>query len=210
MIFDLKSYLLENDLKLANYEIAYPEPKTTYVEIPGSSVVIDLTETLTGKVEYKQRKITIELVILYNNLNEYEEIKRKIMRDLHGKKVQLVMPYEDDFYYNGRFSVSFGTNNKTFDVITLTGDFDPYKYVDIELSKSISGTTEFKLLGYDNAPIPTFYSDATMTVIFNGNSYALVKETATKFVDIVLDSGENILVINGTGTLDITYKGGIL
>ena len=34
--------------------VSEPSPKTNYIEVPGSSIRIDLTETLTGQVEYEQ------------------------------------------------------------------------------------------------------------------------------------------------------------
>ena len=41
--------------------VGEPSPKTNYIEVPGSSIRIDLTETLTGQVEYESRQLKFSL-----------------------------------------------------------------------------------------------------------------------------------------------------
>ena len=41
--------------------VSEPSPKTNYIEVPGSSIRIDLTETLTGQVEYESRQLKFSL-----------------------------------------------------------------------------------------------------------------------------------------------------
>ena len=41
--------------------VGEPSPKTNYIEVPGSSIRIDLTETLTGQVDYESRQLKFSL-----------------------------------------------------------------------------------------------------------------------------------------------------
>ena len=43
------------------YQITPPIPKTHYVTVPGRSGQLDLTEALTGRVEYESRTLRLEL-----------------------------------------------------------------------------------------------------------------------------------------------------
>ena len=44
--------------------ISPPKPKLKLIEVPGSDSVIDLTESLTGKVHYEMRTIGFEFVMM--------------------------------------------------------------------------------------------------------------------------------------------------
>ena len=48
-----------------------------------------------------------------------------------------------------------------------------------------------------------------VTVAFNGTTYSLDYGTSTLY-DILLQEGDNFLTFKGTGTVTISYKGGML
>jgi hypothetical protein len=48
-----------------------------------------------------------------------------------------------------------------------------------------------------------------MTVRYDGKDYEL-KQGTNKIYDIVIKEGENPLMFTGTGTVTISYRGGIL
>ena len=50
---------------------------------------------------------------------------------------------------------------------------------------------------------------AAMTVNYDGKDYEL-KQGTNKIYDIVIKEGENPLMFTGTGTVTISYRGGIL
>lgn len=114
-------------------KITSPEPKTHYVDIPGAHGSLDLTELLTGKVQYKNRKITMEFVTMAGR-DDWSAIYSDILTELQGQLKQITLDDDPLCYYTGRVTVGEPerVNDQTV-MVKMTADVEPYK-------KTIEGT----------------------------------------------------------------------
>lgn len=108
-------------------KITSPEPKTHYVDIPGAHGMLDLTEMLTGKVQYKNRKITMEYVTLAGR-GDWPAIYSDILTELQGQLKQITLDDDPQHYYTGRVTVGEPerVNEKTV-TLKMTAEVEPHK-----------------------------------------------------------------------------------
>ena len=108
-------------------KITPPEPKTHYVDIPGAHGSLDLTEMLTGKVQYKNRKIAMEFVTMAGR-EHWSAIFSDILMELHGQLKQITLDDDPQCYYTGRVTVGEPerVNGKTI-LLKMTAEVEPYK-----------------------------------------------------------------------------------
>lgn len=106
--------------------ISPPEPKTKLIEVPGSDAVIDLTESLTGKVHYGMREGKFEFWVI-GGRSKWPAIYSAIMNELHGKRVKIVLDDDPNWYYLGRVRVDEMASDKVTATIVLTAELEPYK-----------------------------------------------------------------------------------
>ena len=206
--------------------ISAPEPKLTLLEIPGTSDVIDLSEAISGDVEYQQRKITIKLESNAGKDSYYAKFS-ELANLFHGRKLKIVFSKDSGYYWEGRIAVS-GSDPKFYgSTITITATVDPSKYetqsslepwqwdtfsfndgiirdyYDIAVPGSIT------IIGRRKRVCPKIITTNVMTVTYLGNTYNLsLGENAIP--DIYLGEGEHTLTFSGSGTVSIDYRGGSL
>lgn len=80
-----------------------PEPKTYYVDIPGSDGKIDLTETLLGRTAFSNRLQEFTFYIF--DVENAPVVKDEITRFLHGKAFDYQLTFDPGYIYNGRFTI---------------------------------------------------------------------------------------------------------
>src|SRR5699024_8115291 len=85
--------------------IAPPEVRTQYIEVPGRNGNLDLTDVLTGRPVYGDRKITLEMGGK-KPAGEWPGFFSRFLADVHGKKVEIVFDNDPGCYYVGRAIVS--------------------------------------------------------------------------------------------------------
>lgn len=209
-------------------EISPPEVKTCLVEIPGTSDVIDLTEAISGDIEYKQREITI--VIEYIEGKDYYYGKSsQIANHLHGKKLKIIFSKDSGYYWLGRLKVESMTQRIEGQVTTITikADVDPYKY---ETQSSLTpwqwDTFSFNdgiirdyyditvpgtvtIIGRRKRVCPKIIASTAMTVTYLNNVYSLLAGENV-IPDIYLGEGEHVLTFLGSGKVSIDYQGASL
>lgn len=115
-------------------EITSPAPKTHYVDIPGAHGAMDLTEALTGKVQYKNRKITLEFVTMAGREN-WSAIYSDILSEVHGQLKDISLDDDPMHYYKGRVTVGDPTIDKGVIRLKMTAEVEPFKH-------SIEGTVK--------------------------------------------------------------------
>lgn len=108
-------------------KVTSPEPKTHYVDIPGADGELDLTEALTGKVQYKNRKITMVFVTMAGR-EDWSAIYSDILMELQGKLIRITLDDDPLHYYTGRVTVGEPTrmNAKTI-LLNMSAEVEPYK-----------------------------------------------------------------------------------
>lgn len=114
-------------LMMKSAPIVYPpEPKTHYVDVPGAHGALDLTELLTGKVQYANRKLHLEFTAVADR-ERWAYTYRDILEALHGKRLDMVLDDEPEYTYTGRVTVGYPKWDRKHVTLTMTVEADPHK-----------------------------------------------------------------------------------
>ena len=216
--------------------ITMPEPVTNYIEIPGASGQLDMSESLTNYPLYGHREGTLSFIVL----NDYEEndswIKRyqQLGQYLHGRRLEMSLEDDPDYFYEGRFSVSNWESPSDGGNSTVDIDYtlDTYKYWDNEIviNKSVSGsstTVYFSKNDMNLGTMPTvpvfqiskvsnnITIQASNPELYSGSLQHTVSSSATyQFQDIVLMDFDGTnrcsITLNGRGDVTIRLRNGEL
>lgn len=108
-------------------DISPPEPKLKLIPVPGSDHVIDLTESLTGRIHYEPREISFEFIMMAER-SRWPSLYSEIMTYLHGKRIRIIMDDDPNFYYIGRVTVGNLDPEKKTAVLKMKAEVEPYKY----------------------------------------------------------------------------------
>lgn len=107
-------------------KITSPAPKTHYVDIPGMHGSLDLTEALTGKVQYKNRKISLEFVTVASR-EAWAATYSDILSALHGRLTEIILDDDPLHYYTGRVTVGDPERDGKIVTIKMTAEVEPFK-----------------------------------------------------------------------------------
>lgn len=210
-----------------------PEPKINIIDIPGSSARLDLTESLTGRVEYEGRMLTFNFGIQMPK-DEWAGVCKKVMLLFHGKRVRVILDEEPEYYYEGRATISGFDRVGTLGTFTMSVDAESFKYeLDDSLGNwewdsfnfetgiirdyggiAVDGSTSILIQGSDIPMIPTFtvtgYSNTKDAYIrYNSTRYNLVAGK-NRFSGIVIPPGGGRIYFYGKYTISVDVKGGSL
>lgn len=218
-------------LKLTKITIGLPEPKKILIDIPGGDGVLDLSESLTGRMQYGTRKLEFEFDARDCSYADWADLTSNIAAKIHGKRMHISLDDDPCYYYDGTIELSTTKSNNVTAKIVISATCQPYK---MELAGSledwvwdtfsfetgiireyanmvVDGKLEFILYGNQKEVVPTFYVDADdgLKVEFENTTYDL-KDGENKLLSIIIKGGENKLVFTGNGKVSIDYKGGML
>lgn len=107
-----------------------PEPKTTYVDLPGANGGIDYTELLTGFPTYGYRKGSWEFLLI--PAENWPNVYQNLVETFHGKHHEIILQDDPNYYYTGRLKVNEWQSNAYNSLITIDYVLDPER-------KSVSG-----------------------------------------------------------------------
>ncbi|MDO9492669.1 hypothetical protein [Acetobacterium sp.] len=229
-IFDVtigaKSLTNDFDFIVSEFYVSPPEPYLVIIPVTGTSDVIDMTESLSGDIEYKQRKISIKTAFAKGKNKAYSQYS-KLANYCHGRKMPIVCNRDSGFYWNGR--INLDSFEKTFYGGTpiISAIVDPYKYeIQSSMDQWIWDSFSFEdgtirnyyniavpgtitIIGRRKRVCPKFICSGAMTVTYLGNSYNLA--TGESIVpDIFLGEGSHVLTFSGSGTVSVDYRGASL
>ena len=215
-------------LILSSNVITPPEPQLNMVTVPMKDGSLDLTESLTQDVKYKDRTITLTFTVIDARKNWSAKVS-EISNYLHGNRMKIIIDDDIGFYYVGRVEVNEWNSEKSVGKLVIVCTVDPFKY-DVNSSSVdwewdifdfeegiinetgalvVDGSTTINLICRRKRMFPTFTASAAMTVTFDGETYNL-KAGSQKVYDIFFVEGENELTFTGNGTITIDYIGGSL
>ena len=143
-----------------------PEPKTSFVEVPGSSVVLDLTCALTGRVEYGTRKLTLTLAG-EKPAGEWAPFMARLRAKLHGRRAEIVLDEEPTLAYVGRVAVGELKRVGRAGTFDLTAECEPYRQ---ETAPS-DGTWEWDPFSFESGVVREYGDisvDGSLTVPIAG------------------------------------------
>lgn len=135
-------------LILSEKEIKSPKPKTTEIEIEGSDGVLDYTEFFGG-VKYENRSLSFTFRKANIAPADFLALYSEVQNALHGKKMQVILDDDPEFYYYGRVSINEWKSNKRIGEIVIEVDAEPYKYK-INRTSQTAGLTGRNLLNFNN------------------------------------------------------------
>lgn len=212
--------------------IGDPVQETNYLNVPGASAMLDLSEVLTGRPVFKYRPISILLGGIKNRLN-WDAIISEYRNEIEGQVVRLTFSNDLNYFWRGRVNITDFDRARTLGQFTLSiPNAEPYKY-DIFTSEDnwewdpfdfeygvirYIGPVEFN----NNSitvpkggmlTVPVFEIDSiigNLSVTANGNTYELT-EGENRFPQLqVAGSEEVILTFTGRGAGTVKYRGGSL
>lgn len=198
------------NLILTAKDVTPPEPKTYLVDIDGADGSLDLSESLAGRVVYKDRKLSADFWTDHGNRKDRERMYREIIRSLHGKKIRIIEPDDPEHYFLGRVIVSKLSNNLAYATFTVTATCEPWRY-SIEDSVrriNITGSTRKDVVISNNGVkilCPEIIVNGSVTLYFNG-SETLLTSGSYKVSDLKLKQGSNVIGVSGNGSVVFKYK----
>ena len=198
------------NLILTSKKITPPKVKTKYVKIDGMDGSLDLTEALTGGVTYEDRSISTSFWTDEGKREDREEVLRKIVNSLHGRKIQIIEPDDPTHYFIGRAEIKGWVNNLSFMEIEIDFTCEPYRYAVKETVRKVDvasqNVTDMILHnGGAKTLTPTITVAGSVLIRFNGEDVTLNTGTY-KISNIKLSPGDSIIGVSGTGSATITYR----
>ena len=204
------------NLILSGVLIPPATPKTNYVDVPGADGAVDLTEAL-GEVKYNDRdgcKFTFSMNPA-DDLSEaaWEAKKTEVSNLLNGRKFNITLDKDPDYYYTGRITVSEYLSNRRHRQIVVTGRLSPWKWKQnktVVTHNLTAGENTVILRNGRKSVVPVIECTDHNTVVVFGDFTKTMSAGTHKFLDICFKEGNNTLKLSGTGSVTITYQEGEL
>ena len=200
-----------NKLSYEDYEaimnyarILPPSVKENYVDVAGGDSSIDLTEAVGGVV-YDDGEIEFKFTL--KDRNKKDQMKN----DLHGKRMQIVLEREPEFYYDGRIRCTKEEWNKGLYELYFSAKVKPYKYETIHKihTEVVKVTKEIILQNTRMPVIPQITITGSISLVYEGMKYNM-DEGVYQIPEITLYEGRNIFTVSGTGSIKFQYRRGQL
>jgi hypothetical protein len=106
-------------------EVDPAEPKLNMVEIPGADGAVDMSEQPAGRVVFNTRKITWTYALYPGE--SWDAKHRQVSNVLNGRKCNITLDTDPEYYYVGRLSVTKHNIDNTLRQITIVAICQPYK-----------------------------------------------------------------------------------
>lgn len=200
--------------------VAEPPIKEEYVDVPGADGSLDYTEVLTGSPRYGMRTGTWTFII-ENGWTPWYEMQSKLLNFLHGKKHQIILDDDPDYYYTGRLTLQTKFDAKDYNQVQIKYNLEPYKYpVSSTANKEwkwndlFGNTIYYGPFTVKKTKARTILTDTAGPIVINCSNPLTVKyngvETALSTGDNTFNvgSGKNLLIFTGKGKVVIDYNVG--
>ena len=198
------------NIVLTKSEIEFPAPKTSTVDIKGADGVLDLSEALTGEVKYSNRTIDLTFELLDDA--DYTSLISKIGAYVHGQRITVQLTNDPLYYYTGRAYIDSWDCVKRKGKIVITIECEPYKYRIDETIINVDVFNETKTVILTNERqrvYPTLSVQGNVTMRWNDTEYEL-SDGVYRLLTFYLVKGDNVVKLNGDGSVRFTYRMGAL
>lgn len=216
-------------LNLVSIYIPMPDPKNQIRDIPGGDGNIDLTE-INGRPAYNDREgVELAFDLIDEDYKVWFMKYSEFAKEIHGKKVKMVLDDELDHYYMVRLNLDGQKTNPVYGEITLSGTAEPFKYDHVASNEPwkwdsfnfrtgvirnlrdlvISNTNHtVKILGagIDNPPVFIVSEANNLRLTHEGRTYVL-KVGRNRFPAVRVGEEDVTLTFSGMGKLSIEYRG---
>lgn len=192
-------------------------PRYSYIEVPGMSGVLDVSDSLTGKMSYENRTGSIEFLV--QNKKKWSDVYSELLAFMQGRFMRIVLEDDPLYYYEGRLHISSWKSNKNNSTITIDYDLSPFKY---ETKNAVNGylISERNLSGNVYC-----YADESTKVLemiaecenitgsgikayIDGSSYQC--HEGINLLPTLQCDGSGSIRLNGTGKITVKYRKGRL
>ena len=110
-------------------DIEPPSPKNISIKVPGRDGELDLTEFITGRTCYENRRITFVFhTAECLSKMAWTALMSRILNEIHGRKLHITLEEDAEYFYVGRCAVDKFQSSRTLSTVTITCDCEPYKY----------------------------------------------------------------------------------
>lgn len=199
--------------------VSPPNPRTNYIDIPGTYGKLDLSEILTGYPLYENR--TGDFTFVY--IPDYGPSRRlydEILNEVHGKRLKVILTDDPEYFYEGRITVKELSLSKEYSGFSFSYTFDPFKlqthaspgYSNI----AVNGTKDIDIV-IGSGPmreVPGITASTTMTAVLTRASGTVSTATIVpqthRYPELYLGPGLNVLSLTGTGTVSLDVRKGSL
>lgn len=200
------------DLNLILSKVAIPPAavKVNLLDLPGGDGSIDLTEA-HGKINYQDRDCTFTFAVF--PYEDFEEKKREVSNLLNGRRFNITLDKDPNYYWVGRCFVNEYASDKRKYQIVIGATVAPYKLKQTETiyTFSVEGEKTAVLSNERKWAVPVIVTSNPMTEIkLRGVTYTLAASGRYYDPDICLIEGDNEITIKGSGDVTITWREGAL
>ena len=232
-----QTYHTLNDWGLAlgnNNYIGDPEMETTYIQIPGRTGLLDVTEAISGKRVYTKRQLAFELGGKRDRLS-WDSVISNLRNEINGRVCRLTLDNDKSYFWRGRVYIEGFDRFRELGTFTLAvPSADPYKYSVLTSAEpwlwdpfnfetdmityigaiTVTGTKTVTLPHGHMPTCPTLVvsdkTSGTFKVTYDGIQYDL--ETGTNRIPSIYVGGDNDVELTFTGTakVEIVYRNGSL
>lgn len=102
-----------------------PEPVLNIVDVPGSDISLDYTESLTGSIHYKRREGSWTFYVIPSGIHPQKR-HRDILAYFKGQKRTIVLSDDPEYTYTGRVWVGSYEAGERYSTCTLKYNVDPW------------------------------------------------------------------------------------
>ena len=196
-------YCEDLDLILASKNLGNPRVKTNKVEIPGSSVTLDFTESFG--IQYSNRTISLVFLCLDRWDDQYE-IEATVRTLLHGQKMRIKFDEDESYYFEGRISLDSWAYYQGAGRVQMSIDCDPWRYkvVTQTIEQSVAnwtardyGIARIVNNGIRTVPLFLIASDSKYVKIGNQDVRIIPLDEEFSHDGLILAVGENEIQIKG-------------
>ena len=198
-------------LLLREVKITQPEAKRNLVDIPGRDNYLDFTEAF-GMVYYYPRENCQVIADYIGDYDEWERVVPELARSIQGKFLRLILGWDQEFYYEGRFHIDPSKKNDVIGEVKITATLNAYKRRcdETSIKVTVDGTREFAINNLFEPVVPKITATGSITLTGNGETIELTPGTTASYQEFILSAGSNVFSASGSGTMIITYREGSL
>ena len=208
---------------LSKCVLSSPTFDTQYVDVPGRSAPLDLTDVFTLS-SYKRRELTATVECSGGDRVYRTMLIKSLFTKMHGKLLQLQLPdYNESQYLVGRPNLEVVCNDLAHAIVNIDALCDPFIYssptVDTytatndEMCVTVSGAGDMivvpKIVVSDEVNIKFHDYDVDARPV-KTYSYHLTKGTHMLPELIINSYNGRTIYISGSGTVQISHKVGTL
>lgn len=184
------------------------EPKTNYVEIDGRSGALDLSESLTGELAYRDRTMTASFSMSVPDYRTRCALLREITTHLHGRKVDIIEPDDPAHYYMGRVILRNVVQHATYSTFDMEAVCDPWRYAIHPTVRTVEADGGISVVlrneGARAVSPEVTVEGGPVVLTFDGSSVEM-SEGTYRVAGLKLPHGFSIIDLAGTGTVTFEY-----